>query len=75
MQVICLATLRRTAVSACLNSWLKISLDQSQSGRRSQSRIRFLGKHQYLGLQKIGYSGILIVPPVEYDHHHEAERH
>jgi hypothetical protein len=27
--------------------------NRSQSGRQSQSRIRFLGKHQHLGLQKL----------------------
>ena len=61
-QVICQAIQHRTAVSACPNSWPKISSNQSQSEHRSRSRIKDLLGRQYLGLQKIPGIGILIIP-------------
>src|SRR5437879_3515248 len=41
---------RRTAVFACLNSWRKISLNQSRSERRSRSPIRLLPQALVSGL-------------------------
>ncbi len=64
-QAICPVIPRRMAASECLNSWPKTFSNRSHSVRQSRSRIRFLGKRQHLGLQKIRSGGTLIIPPVE----------